>query len=281
MGVVAGAVLGAAVAMMAPWGSRPATTASPPADLPVERVVLRNGRTTVRGWFVRGRRGAGAVVLLHGIGASRLDLLDRARFLAAAGYSVLLADLRGHGERSSEHCTWGALESVDVREAIAYLRAALPRERIGVIGISMGGAAAVLGPGPLPVEALVLESVYPTITDAVRDRLLAWLGALGEALTRPALRWIFPRDGVSVDDLRPIDRIREQRAPVFVVSGSDDRYTTLRESRALFARAHEPKELWVVDGAAHVDLHAFAGGEYERRVGDFLARHLRGSGGGS
>jgi hypothetical protein len=32
--------------------------------------------------------------------------------------------------------------------------------------------------------------------------------------------------------------------------------------------------LWVVPGAAHVDLHAYAPAEYEQQVGAFMARNL-------
>ena len=42
----------------------------------------------------------------------------------------------------------------------------------------------------------------------------------------------------------------------------------------LIAAAARPKELWVVEGAAHVDLHAYASADYESRIGGFLARHL-------
>jgi pimeloyl-ACP methyl ester carboxylesterase len=264
------------VATCAPSGLPRATPTSPPDDLRAQPVELRSGSgSTIRGWFKTGRPGAGAVLLLHGVGASRMDMLGRARFLASAGYSVLLVDFRGHGDSSAARSTYGALESHDARAAVGFLRAALPNERIGVIGISMGGAAALLGRSPLPVQALVLESVYPTIDDAVRDRLRAWFGSLGQALVPSVLAWLLPREGVASGDLRPIDRIREQTAPVFVLAGTDDRYTTLQESRDLFAHAREPKEIWEVNGAAHVDLHAFARAEYERRVGAFLAHHLR------
>jgi hypothetical protein len=33
--------------------------------------------------------------------------------------------------------------------------------------------------------------------------------------------------------------------------------------------------LWLVKGARHVNLHDYAGLEYERRVGAFLEAHLR------
>lgn len=252
-----------------------------PRELPVQPVELRSGRDTIRGGFVRGDPGAGAVLLLHGVGACGHDMLERARFLFAAGYSVLVIDFRGHGDSTPERTTWGGLESRDARAALAYLHAALPRERIGVIGISMGGAAALVGPTPMPVDALVLESVYPTIADAVRNRLRAWLGPLGRVITPTVLASLFPRDGVTAEDLRPIDHIEAQTAPVLVIAGTGDRYTTVQESRALFARAREPKALWEVPGAGHDDLHAFARADYERRVGAFLSRHLRGPGAGS
>lgn len=252
--------------------------AVPPGGLAAHPVAFPSGSgATIQGWLARGRPGAGAVLLLHGIGASRGDMLGRARFLSSVGYSLLLVDFRGHGESTVARPTYGGLESRDALAAVEFLRSALPLERIGVIGISMGGAAALLGPAPLPVQALVLESVYPTIDDGVRDRLRAWLGPLGPPLAPLVLRWLFPREGVAAADLRPIDRIHDQTAPVLVMAGSADRYTPPGESRALFERAREPKALWMVDGAAHVDLHGFAAVEYERRVGAFLARHLRGA----
>ncbi len=249
----------------------------PPAELGARDVEFRSASgSTLRGWLARGLPGAGAVVLLHGIGASRKEMLGRARFLRSSGYSVFLMDFRGHGESSGEASTYGALESRDARAAVDLVREALPGERIAAIGISMGGAAALLGPEPLPVDALVLESVYPTFHDALRDRLRAWLGPPGRALTGVLERLLLPRGGVTAEDLRPIDRIAEQKAPVLLLAGTADRYTPLPESLALFQRAHEPKEFWAVEQADHEDLHAYAGEEYERRVGAFLQRHLRG-----
>lgn len=43
----------------------------------------------------------------------------------------------------------------------------------------------------------------------------------------------------------------------------------------MFACAQEPKELRLVDGAAHVDLHSANPTEYCKRVVNFLDRHLR------
>ena len=230
----------------------------------------------IHAWFARGDSGAGAVLLLHGVGDDRRAMIERAGFLHRAGYSVLLPDFQGHGESAGAHITYGALESLDAAAALDFLHARAPGERAGVIGVSMGGAAALVGPsGPLRVDALVLESVYPTITDAVRDRLRAWLGPIGPAFTSPVVAIVGRQIGVSADALRPLDRIGRIDAPVLIAAGTKDRYTPLAETRSLYASAPSPKELWVVEGAGHVDLHAFTPVEYERRIGSFLFRNLR------
>jgi uncharacterized protein len=248
----------------------------PPPDLPGRVVrVLSPAAGTLKGWLVPGRRGAGAVLLFHGIRASRLDMVDRARFLHAAGYTVLLFDSRAHGESGGQRITFGYLESLDARAILAFLRRAAPDERIGVIGISLGGAALLVGPQPLGVSALVLESVYPTLEEAIDNRLVLRLGALGPPLSPLLTLQLGPRLGFSAADLRPIDAIDRVEAPVLVIAGTEDRHTTLAQARRLFARAQAPKELWEVPGAGHVDYHRAARGEYEARVGALLARALR------
>src|SRR5262249_45849242 len=119
----------------------------PPRGLHAESVEVPSGSgALLKGWFIPGEAGKGAVVLMHGLHANRLVMLPRARFLAAAGSSVLLFDFQASGESAGEHPTFGYLESRDARAAVAYLRARAPGERIGTIGLSLGGAACVLGP---------------------------------------------------------------------------------------------------------------------------------------
>ena len=84
-----------------------------------------------------------------------------------------------------------------------------------------------------------------------------------------------PRLGITADDLRPIDHVGQLTIPKLFIAGANDQHTTLAESRKIFETASEPKEFWVVPGAAHVDLHNAARVEYELRVVDFFKRTLR------
>jgi pimeloyl-ACP methyl ester carboxylesterase len=247
----------------------------PPADLPVQSVEFPSSSgATLHGWFVSGQPGRGGVVLLHGIRANRRQMLDCARFLFHAGYSVLLFDFQAHGESIGKHITAGYLESRDATAAVAFIQSKLPGEKIGVIGFSMGGASALLAKPPLQVNAMILESAYPTIEQAIEDRLevrFGWLGKFGT----PFLTWqLRPRLGFSANDLCPIQQVGKITAPKLFIAGTEDRLTTLNESKDLFNAAAEPKQFWWVNGADHVDLDAFVKAEYEKRVLEFLAKNL-------
>ncbi len=257
--------------------TRPALhrVAPAPVDLPVRAVQIPTASgERVCGWWVPGEPGKGAVLLLHGVRSDRSSLVGRARFLHRAGYSVLMLDLPAHGESGGSRITFGAREAEGFAVAVQFLRRERPGERVGVIGSSLGAASVVLATLSPPPDAVVLEAMYPTIEEALANRLTQRLGAWSAVLVTPLL-WQLPlRTGVRPDQLRPIERLGRLGAPVLIASGSDDRHTTWAETERLFAAAAEPKELWRVDGAAHEDLHAFQPDRYEQVVLKFLGRFL-------
>jgi fermentation-respiration switch protein FrsA (DUF1100 family) len=212
---------------------------------------------------------------MHGVRANRAAMLGRMRFLHEAGYAVLAFDFQAHGESTGQRITFGQLEALDAAAAIRWAKQRLPGRKVGVIGASMGGAAMLLGPEPLPIDALILEAVYPDIESATRNRLEAYLGPLGRWGVSPliaAVKWTIGGDPAA---LRPIDRIAAAGCPILILGGTQDERTSIAETRALFARAAEPKALWEIEGASHVDLAGFGGDAYRDRVLEFFRRYLR------
>ena len=250
----------------------------PPSDLAgAEPVRLRDeAGAGLAGWFVPGRPGDGAVLLLHGVRGNRLQMLARARWLQREGIASLLVDLPSHGESDGDRITFGRREALGAEAALAWLRRRLPAEKIGAVGVSLGGASLLFARREPELDALVLESVYPTIVDAVQDRLSMRLGATTSQMLAPLLLVQIPlRLGFGTDRLRPVDAIAGVRAPLLVASGTEDLHTRWPETEQLFASATGPKTLWPVNGAAHVDLHDFGAAAYEARLGPWLHAHLR------
>jgi fermentation-respiration switch protein FrsA (DUF1100 family) len=58
----------------------------------------------------------------------------------------------------------------------------------------------------------------------------------------------------------------------FPPGGANDQHTLPESTQALFDEANQPKELWLVAGAAHVDMYGFAQNEYAKRLLAFISR---------
>jgi fermentation-respiration switch protein FrsA (DUF1100 family) len=162
-----------------------------------------------------------------------------------------------------------------VDAALAWLRRRTPDEKLAGIGVSLGGASLLFANRQPELDALVLESVYPTITDAVQDRLVKRLGPAGRWAAPLLLLQIPLRLDLGVHELRPIEAIRSARAPLLIASGTEDQSTRWVETEQLFAAAPAPKELWAVPGAGHEDLHDFDSAAYRARLLPWLQSHLR------
>ena len=78
--------------------------APPGDDLALDTVRIQQpAGPTLAGWAAGPAQPEAVVVLMHPIVADRGAMLERARFLLAAGYAVLLFDFRAHGESEGEY----------------------------------------------------------------------------------------------------------------------------------------------------------------------------------
>jgi len=259
-------------------GPAPSAVGTLSADFPVESVqipVTNTNSATVHGWLSYGKPGYSVLLLVHSMRSNRLEMLSRARFLRAQGYTILFIDLHAHGETTGDRITFGLLESESVAAAVAFLHETFPHERIGAIGASLGAAAIVLAKQDLKLHAVILESLHPTIEEAIDNRLKLHFGSYGSVLLPVMLAQLSFYLDAPIATLSPITRISHLNSPVLFIAGTHDAHTTWSETERLYAAAQAPKELWIVPGAGHFNMHSYAGKEYERQVTAFLSKYLQ------
>ena len=162
-----------------------------------EETWVNHDGTSSRGWFVRGTNGAPAVILLHRYGTDRSWMLNLGvKLYAATGFTVLIPDLRGHGENPTvKYTSLGGCEAEDLAGAINFLRAQkaqvavkpvkgetagdkpvgdkLVGPKIGIYGVEIGAVAAMMGAANSnDVQALALDSV-PASADSALQSVVA------------------------------------------------------------------------------------------------------------
>ncbi len=239
---------------------------APPTDLLAIPIMIDS---TISAWHLKTPSPRGVIVLCHGIRSSRWSMVERARLLQSEGYASILIDLQAHGETQGERITVGHLEKQDVSAAVSYAKELYPELPVGVIGISLGGASALLS-SPLQVNALIIESVFPTLENAVHNRVKSKLNWLSWVPSKLLLAQVSLRLGISPEEVRPIDFVEKVDCPLFIISGKRDHHTTEKESLDMFNKAMKPKQIWLVDNAAHVDMMDFSTEEYSQRIVTFL-----------
>jgi pimeloyl-ACP methyl ester carboxylesterase len=256
------------------WRRFPLIAFDPPP--PARNVGLRtsDGLCLTATYWAGAKSDAPGVLILHGIGASRHAQIGNAGWLAQQGFAVLALDLRGHGQSDFAPHTFGLTESRDARAAFDWLKSQQQGAPVGVVGISLGGAAALLGDeGPLPAQSFVLVSVYSDIDNAIRNRVAAMAPEPIPTLLTPLLKYqAKPRFGVGPDRLRPIEALRKVSAPVLVVGGGADVFTPPDESRRMGAVA--AADVLLLDGLNHRQATWTETPAYRARLRDFFTTAL-------
>ena len=205
-------------------------------------------------------------------------MLNQAVVLARRGYGVLLFDARGHGRSGGRAMDFGWYGDEDVSGAVTYLsgRPDVDPERIGAVGMSMGGEEALGAAASDPrIRAVVGEG---TVHRVAADR--AWLsdeyGVHG--WLQRGLDWLTFKAADLFTDARPPITLRTAAArtaprPVLLIAGGEVPDEAKADERI---RAASPAnvDVWVVPGAGHTGGLAAQPAAWEARVVGFLDHAL-------
>jgi hypothetical protein len=201
-----------------------------------------------------------------------------ARWLRDAGYSLLLFDLRGHGESEGERFSLGQHERKDVAAAVDLLvERGFRTGRIVVVGDSMGAAIAIQGVALRPdVAAVVADSAYAD-GRAIVDEAGPLETGLPDWYTGAIVLVAKALYGLDVDAVDParVVRAHPERAFLFIHCDGD---TTVRphHGRDLRDASGNPDtRLWMATGCGHVGASALHGDEYRSRLILFVDAQLR------
>ncbi len=230
------------------------------------------------GWKVTVDPSRPWILLCHGLGANRTDLLDIASGLTNAKYNVFLFDFRAHGESEGRSTSFGWIEQRDLEGALAFLGAQpeVLDHPYGVFGVSMGGAVAIMvAARDERLGAVVVDSIYSNLEESLAHHL-TWL----YRLPRVPFGWFVNtayrlRFGVWPSRMAPVTAVgRISPRPVLVIHGEQDPRMPLQAAKALFEASGEPKDLWILPTSDHSGGFYLNPQAYLQRLIDFFDTHL-------
>ncbi len=223
----------------------------------------------LHGWFFKSRDNRGSVLVLHGNAENLSTHVNSTLWLVREGFNVFIFDYRGYG-MSEGHSTVEGIH-VDAEAALETLLT-LPgvnKEKIAVLGQSIGGAAAVYLVATSPykryVKALVIESTFSSY------RLIA-----REKVSLCCVTWPFqyPLSFLVSDTYSPVKWIKNvSPVPVLIIHGEADSIVPAHHGRILYDAALQPKEFWETVEPGHI--RSFADATVRKNVATYLSARFQ------
>ncbi len=233
----------------------------------IERFVefpTRSGKT-LRGMLhlpaATPKQPVSGVVLFHGFAGDRMEshwmFVKCSRALARAGIASLRFDFYGSGESDGgfrEMSLRG--EIADGRAAVALMRGQkeIDPERVGLLGLSLGGAVAASLALSVRAKAIVLWSAVAhtaRLRDLVKQSAKKIQGMPG-AVEFDA-RELSPRLVEDVLKVEPIRHLARFQGPTLIVHPEKDEHIPVSHARDFYqAAGAQAKELVIIAGADHV-----------------------------
>lgn len=244
-------------------------------------VTLRAFRLETRG------EARAAVVLVHGLFRSAMELERVAGLFRDLGCECWLLELRNHGGSSRAPFTGGLRESDDVTAAVEYVRAQPGRTRTPIVlyGVSIGTVAVALAlPRIESLAAVVLDCPIDDLHAAAQRMLSFHRGGDRRSFFRLDEPWrsltieaLGSWSGFRVDDVSPGDVLATlpHDLPVLLIGAGQDDRAPRATVEMLFDRLPMPeplKELWIDPDAGHGDVCHRSPAAYAERLKALLQR---------
>jgi outer membrane receptor protein involved in Fe transport len=218
---------------------------------------------------------------------------DSGERLLDAGYDVFTYEPRNQGESDVQPdyapMQWVTdRDAADARAALNYLLSRPDADgSVGVFGVSKGGSVGLLAAATHPaVACAVTDGAFATYSVMV-PYMRHWFEIYRASHIPPGLMAPWFYGVIANTGMRRAARERGVRyvnledaihrlapRPLFMIHGEKDSYIKPSMARALFERAREPKEFWVVEAAKHNQAIEVAPEEYRRRVLEFFDAYL-------
>ena len=239
------------------------------------------------GWFLTQGKAAPAVIMTHGYGSNRSDLLTLGVELYKSGFHVLMYDMRGHGESPVSWSGLGTYEKDDLFSAITFLKEMktpsggdLVDGRVGLFGVDLGGYVSLAASAENPlVKAVAVDSVYPDVTQFINHRLRSITGE-GSPIASSLTESKWTKDLMTMTTQMYLLRREDASSAVDSVSASAGRrffFITGKDSslqasmtRDLHNQTNGSKQLVEVDKTRQERLYTEESASYDALVSQFF-----------
>ncbi|WP_248325668.1 alpha/beta hydrolase [Aquimarina acroporae] len=190
-----------------------------------------------------------------------IHFLDQAKYLVEAGYSILMYDMRNHGN-SEQHgwVTWGLEERKDVVAALQFVSSHndYQNANIGLLSICMGQGASTFAFGMEDMKQFTNLKTMISIQPLTYDYFVKAMG-LPNFLINAGNKYNKSKRNIALDGDSFLPYVKDISVPTLVIQNSNDPMTNMGMVQQYYEDLTVEKELLMIDlekkrGAAYAWL---------------------------
>lgn len=220
----------------------------------------------------------GVMICFHGYHSScRRDLSMQAQMLHEAGYHVLLASQRAHGESEGKYICFGAKERYDVGSWCCFATHRFGGLSIALLGLSMGASTVLMSSNidlPATVRAIFADCGFSSPWDIIWRTLRRKHKIAPFPVIYFMNYWSRALAKFDYRSVNTVDCVKETNLPILLIHGEKDVYVPCEMSRRL-SDAHPTKtELITFANAPHSQSIFYATDAYRDAMLGFFEKHL-------
>lgn len=224
-------------------------------------------------------------VIVHGYTDNAVRMLMIAYLYSRQlKYNVLLPDLYGHGMSEGTAIQMGWKDRLDLLQWTETANEMYGgNTQMVVHGISMGAATTMMMAGDVAegttqqpfVKCFVEDCGYTSVWDEFSHELKGQFGLPPFPLMYTASWLCDVRYGWNFCEASALKQVAKCKLPMFFIHGDADTYVPTWMVYRLYDAKPEPKELWIVPGAAHAVSYKDYPQEYTAHVKNFVEKYIK------
>ena len=210
------------------------------------------------------------VITLHGYGSQNATMGKYAKMFNVMGYNVLAVEHRNSGKSQGKYYTFGYKESMDCADWIEYLKTTQEVEYLGLFGISMGAATAILtAEKSKDVNFLIAYCSYSSYKAIIVHQMCKQMGNFSKVFYPGVAFASFVLTGLKSWKIRPDKSIKGVKCPTLILHSKADDFTPYTHSVEIH-EGNENTEIHLFAKGRHARAYAADKDEYTRTVDNFL-----------
>ncbi|MBE6853813.1 MAG: alpha/beta hydrolase [Ruminococcus sp.] len=250
-------------------------------SLPSERITIKStdGLTLCGDYYPAETPSDNVVICFHGYTSGRMSSCSFAAYMHKLGFDCLLVDNRAHGDSEGEYIGFGILDRKDCISWIECINQKFENKKnILLYGVSMGASTVVMAASdsslPENVKAIISDCAFTSPYDVFchvlkRDYKLPTFPIMdiNDIMCRK-------KAGYSFKEYSTLTAVKKTDRPILFIHGEKDTFVPLWMTHKNYEECVSPKELLIVENAAHGASYYENPELYQSKVKDFLDKYF-------